>query len=158
MNGKLVAGFIVIVGAVAGAAMYYLQEYAYYTKAVFKPGAEIALTLISSGQPEAILADGVEGIDADSSPLRFRACFHTPLTQAMLSETYQAYQGAVPLIAPSWFSCFDAAKIGAALESGEALAFLSQSNIAPSIDRVVAVFPDGRAYAWHQIHPGAEDQ
>ena len=158
MNGKLVAGFIVIVGAVAGVAMYYLQEYAYYTKAAFKPGAEIALTLITSGQPEAILADGVEGIDADSSPLRFRACFHTPLTQAMLSETYQAYQGAVPLIAPSWFSCFDAAKIGAALESGEALAFLSQSNIAPSIDRVVAVFPDGRAYAWHQIHPGAEDQ
>ncbi|MDP4892667.1 DUF6446 family protein [Cypionkella sp.] len=158
MNGKLVAGFIVIVGAVAGVAMYYLQEYAYYTKAVFKPGAEIALTLISSGQPEAILAEGVEGIDADSSPLRFRACFHTPLTQAMLSETYQAYQGAVPLIAPSWFDCFDAAKIGAALENGEALAFLSQSNIAPSVDRVVAVFPDGRAYAWHQIHPGAEVQ
>jgi hypothetical protein len=158
VNGKLVAGFIVIVGAVAGVAMYYLQEYAYYTKAVFKPGAEIALTLISSGQPEAILAEGVEGIDADSSPLRFRACFHTPLTQAMLSETYQAYQGAVPLIAPSWFDCFDAAKIGAALENGEALAFLSQSNIAPSVDRVVAVFPDGRAYAWHQIHPGAEVQ
>ena len=158
MNGKLVAGFIVIVGAVAGVAMYYLQEYAYYTKAVFKPGAEIALTLISSGQPEAILAEGVEGIDADSSPLRFRACFHTPLTQAMLSETYQAYQGAVPLIAPSWFDCFDAAKICAALENGEALAFLSQSNIAPSVDRVVAVFPDGRAYAWHQIHPGAEVQ
>ena len=158
MNGKLVAGFIVIVGAVAGVAMYYLQEYAYYTKAVFKPGAEIALTLITSGQPEPILAEGIEGIDADSSPLRFRACFHTPLTQAMLSETYQAYQGAVPLIAPSWFDCFDAAKIGAALENGEALAFLSQSNIAPSVDRVVAVFPDGRAYAWHQIHPGAEDQ
>jgi hypothetical protein len=158
VNGKLVAGFIVIVGAVAGVAMYYLQEYAYYTKAVFKPGAEIALTLISSGQPEAILAEGVEGIDADSSPLRFRACFHTPLTQAMLSETYQAYQGAVPLIAPSWFDCFDAAKMGAALENGEALAFLSQSNIAPSVDRVVAVFPDGRAYAWHQIHPGAEVQ
>jgi hypothetical protein len=158
VNGKLVAGFIVIVGAVAGVAMYYLQEYAYYTKAVFKPGAEIALTLITSGQPEPILAEGVEGIDADSSPLRFRACFHTPLTQAMLSETYQAYQGAVPLIAPSWFDCFDAAKIGAALKNGEALAFLSQSNIAPSVDRVVAVFPDGRAYAWHQIHPGAEVQ
>jgi hypothetical protein len=158
VNGKLVAGFIVIVGAVAGVAMYYLQEYAYYTKAVFKPGAEIALTLITSGQPEPILAEGVEGIDADSSPLRFRACFHTPLTQAMLSETYQAYQGAVPLIAPSWFDCFDAAKIGTALENGEALAFLSQSNIAPSVDRVVAVFPDGRAYAWHQIHPGAEVQ
>ena len=156
MNGKIVGGFIVIIAAIAGVAMYYLQEYAYYTPANFKPGAEIELTLIESGQPEPILADNVEGIDADSSPLRFRACFHTPLTQAMLSETYEAYEGAVPLNAPTWFNCFDAAKIGEALERGEALAFLSQSNIAPSIDRVVAVFPDGRAYAWHQIHPGAD--
>ena len=31
------------------------------------------------------------------------------------------------------------------------------AGIAPSIDRVVAVFPDGRAYAWHQISPDAEE-
>ena len=43
--------------------------------------------------------------------------------------------------------------IGEALEEGTALAFLSQSQIAPQIDRVVAVFPDGRAFAWHQISP-----
>lgn len=156
MNGKYVGGFIVIVAAIAGAAIYYLQEYAYYTKAVFQTGREIELTLIESGQPEPILAENIEGIDADSSPLRFRACFHTPMSQAMLSETYQAYQGASPLNAPSWFGCFDAAKIGEALEKGEALAFLSQANIAPEIDRVVAVFPDGTAFAWHQLHPGAD--
>ena len=46
MNGKIVVGFIVIVAALAGAAMYYLQEYAYYTKAVFETGKEIELTLI----------------------------------------------------------------------------------------------------------------
>jgi hypothetical protein len=156
VNGKVVGGFIVITAALAGAAIYYLQEYAYYTKAVFQTGREIELTLIESGQPEPILAEDVEGIDADSSPLRFRACFHTPMTQATLTETYQAYQGAVPLNGPSWFSCFDAARIGEALEKGEALAFLSQANIAPEIDRVVAVFPDGSAYAWHQLHPGTE--
>ena len=49
-----------------------------------------------------------------------------------------------------------AARIGEALEKGEAIAFLSQANIAPQIDRVVAVFPDGRAYAWHQLSPEAE--
>ena len=38
---------------------------------------------------------------------------------------------------------------------GEALAFLSQSDIAPDVDRVVAVFADGRAFAWHQFRPGA---
>ena len=41
-------------------------------------------------------------------------------------------------------------------ERGEALAFLSQAGIAPQIDRVVAVSPDGRAYAWHQIAPDTE--
>ena len=155
MNGKIVGGFIVFIAIVAGLIVYYSQEYAYYTQAAFTPGAEILLTPIESDLPEVILADGVSGIDADSSPLRFRACFHTPLTQAMLSETYRAYDGAEPLIAPSWFDCFDAAEIGAALEKGEALAFLSQAGIAPDVDRVVAVFSDGRAFAWHQFRPGA---
>ena len=145
-----------IIAAVAGIAMYWLQEYAYYSPAAFEVGREISLTLIESGLPEPILAEGIEGIDADSSPLRFRACFHTPMTQAMLTETYKTYDGAVPLIAPTWFGCFDAAAIGAALEKGEAIAFLSQANIAPQIDRVVAVFPDGRAFAWHQISPDVE--
>ena len=156
MNGKLVAGFIVIFALATGAMIYWLQEYAFYTEASFQPGSEIDLTLLETGQPEPILADNVQGIDATSSPLRFRACFHTPLSQAMLTETYKIYDKPVPLIGPSWFGCFDANKIGEALEKGEAIAFLSQANIAPEIDRVVAVFPDGRAYAWHQLSPDAE--
>ncbi|TGD42388.1 histidine kinase [Pseudotabrizicola sediminis] len=157
MNGKIAAGAIVISAALAGVAIWYLQIYAFYEPVSFTPGQEILLTTIDSGQPEPILAEGVTGIDADSSPLRFRACFTTPLSHAMLSETYVAYEGAVPLIAPGWFDCFDAMEIGTALERGEALAFLSQSNIATDIDRVVAVFPDGRAFAWHQLNPAAED-
>ena len=157
MNGKIAAGAIVISAAVAGVAIWYLQVYAYYEPVSFTPGQEITLTTIESGQPEPILAEGVTGIDADSSPLRFRACFTTPLTQAMLSETYLAYDGAVPLVAPGWFDCFDATEIGQALERGEALAFLSQASVAADIDRVVAVFPDGRAFAWHQLNPAAED-
>ena len=50
-----------------------------------------------------------------------------------------------------------AAAIGAALETGEAVAFLSQANSHPGVDRVVAVFPDGRAYAWHQLNDSLED-
>ena len=153
MNGKIVGGFLVVTALVAGIAMYWLQVYAFYEPVAFTPGDEIRLTPIESGVPEAILAENVTGIDGTSSPLRFRACFTTPLTQAMLSETYRAYPAAVPTIAPSWFGCFDANAIGAALESGEALAFLSQQSISPQIDRVVAVFPDGRAYAWHQVQP-----
>ncbi len=150
-NGKILGGTIVMIAAVAGIAMYWLQEYAFYSPAVFETGKEIRLTLIESGQPEAILATSLTGIDANSSPLRFRACFKTPLSQALLTETYVVYEGATPLIGPSWFDCYDAAKIGAALEQGEAVAFLSEANIVPGFDRVVAVYPDGRAFAWHQI-------
>ncbi len=153
MNGKIVGGFLVVTALVAGIAMYWLQVYAFYEPVSFTPGDEIRLTPIESPVPEAIVVEDVQGIDATSSPLRFRACFTTPLTHAMLTETYRAYPAAAPTIAPGWFDCFDANAIGAALEKGEALAFLSQENIAPKIDRVVAVFPDGRAYAWHQVQP-----
>lgn len=156
MNGKIVGGFIVITAALVGGFVWWTQEYAYYHPAAFTAGQEIRLTGIESGQPEAIVADDVQGIDADSSPLRFRACFHTSLSQAMLTETYRTYAHPDPTIGPRWFTCFDAGAIDAALEKGEALAFLSEANIAPGIDRVVAVFPDGRAYAWHQVNPGAD--
>ena len=152
MNGKIIAGFLVLTGLVAGIAMYWLQVYAFYEKAAFTPGQEMLLTSVESGLPEAILAEGIEGIDSDSSPIRFRACFHTPMTQAMLTETYKIYPDPTPLTAPSWFDCFDAAAIGAALQTGEAIAFLGQSNIHPGVDRVVAVFADGRAFAWHQLN------
>ena len=155
MNGKLVGGFIVLTALLAGGAIYYLQEYAFYQPVAFTPGDEIELTNIATGLPEAIPVAGLQGIDANSSPLRFRACFTTPLNQATLTEAYKVYDKAVPLNAPTWFTCFDAARIGDALQSGAAVAFLSKADIAPQIDRVVAVFPDGQAYAWHQVNPDA---
>ncbi len=155
--GKVMGGGIVVIAVVAGLAMYWLQEYAFYAEAVFRPGEEIRLTLIDRDQPEPILVEGVIGIDASSSPLRFRACFTTPMGLPLMTETYKVYDGAEPLNAPSWFDCFDAEAIGKALETGAALAFLSEANIAPSVDRVVAVFPDGRAFAWHQLSPEAAE-
>lgn len=150
MNGKLVAGFIVLTALVAGVAIYYLQEYAYY-RTVEPASAEAVIRLTDlAGQVEPMLAERFEGVDADSSPLRFRGCFHTPMTLAMLSETYVAYEEPTPLIGPKWFSCFDAKALGADLEMGAALAFLSEKDIHPGVDRVVAVYPDGRAFAWHQ--------
>ncbi len=156
VRGRIIAGGIVAIALIAGAAIYYLQVYAYYRP--LEPAsaaAEIRLTTLS-GQVEPMLAEGFEGIDADSSPLRFRGCFHTPMSLAMLTETFQAYPGATPLIGPSWFECFDAARIGADLETGVAVAFLSERDIHPGVDRVVAVYPDGRAYAWQQLNESAE--
>ncbi len=155
--GKIIGGGIVVIAVAAGLAMYWLQEYAFYEEVAFQSGQEIKLTLIDNGVAEPIMASQITGIDADSSPLRFRACFTTPMSLPMLTETYQIYEGAEPLIGPSWFDCFDAGTIGAALESGEALAFLSEAGIKPGVDRVVAVFPDGRAFAWHQFSPDAAE-
>lgn len=151
ITGKFMVGVIVVTSLLGGALMYWLQVYAYYDKVEFEPGA-MTLVPIVTEQPEPIPADDLTGIDADSSPLRFRACFTTPLSVAMLTETYEIYEEAVPLNAPGWFDCFDASEIGQALETGEAFAFLGAKNIAYGVDRVVAVFDDGRAYAWHQLN------
>ena len=156
MNGKIVGGVILVAAAIAGIALYYVQVYGYYRE-VPTPPQGVELVSLSTNMPEPILTDNFRAIDADSSPIRYRACFDTTLSLAMLSETYVAYEGAEPLVAPGWFDCFDAVAIGTALERGEALAFLSQASVHADVDRVVAVFPDGRAFAWHQLNPAAED-
>ncbi|MCB2130344.1 MAG: histidine kinase [Rhodobacteraceae bacterium] len=156
MNGKIAAGFIVVSAMLAGLAIYYMQEYAYY--APVEPAsaaAEIRLTALT-GAIEVLPTEGFQGIDADSSPLRFRACFTTPISLAMLTETFTEYPAADPLIAPRQFPCFDAARIGADLATGTAVAFLSETNIHPGVDRVVAVYPDGQAFAWQQLNESAE--
>ena len=58
----------------------------------------------------------------------------------------------MPLVAPRKFACFDAAAIGDALTHDKAVAFLGHANITYGVDRVVAVFNDGRAYAWNQLN------
>jgi len=153
MNGKLVGGFIVGTALLAGAALYYLQTYYYYEPVELAAGeAPVELTSIASGEPEAIIADGFEGTDATSSPIRYRACFTTTMSQAMLTETYELYDEAEPLTGPGWFDCYDAGEIGAALAEGRALAFLGERDIEYGIDRVVAIDDTGRGWVWHQIN------
>lgn len=155
--GRIAVGLIVLVAALGGGFLWYTAERAFYETVAFRPGEEIRLVPLVGDQPEPIVVQGIEGIDASSSPIKFRACFTTPLSLAMLSETYRSYEGAEPLIAPSGFDCFDAAAIGQALETGEALAFLFEPEIHKGVDRVVAVFADGRAYAWHQLNGSLAD-
>jgi hypothetical protein len=159
VNGKLVAGFIVGVALIAGAAVWWLQVHAFYQPvAATSPAAVIRLQRLDGASAEAMLVTpDFEGIDATSSPLRFRACFVTPMTLGLLTETFRVYDRPTPLVAPGWFDCFDAGRIGADLETGQAIAFLSEENIAPGVDRVVAVYPDGRAFAWHQLNESAND-
>ena len=153
MNATRIAiSGILLTAIVAGAVLYWLQVYAYYITIPASEGG-VQLVSLSSGQPEPVIFDNFQSIDSDSSPIRYRACFDLPLSQATLTETFAMYPGATPLVAPGWFDCFDAVALGAALESGQALAFLSVRDVTWGVDRVVAVLPDGRAYAWHQINP-----
>ena len=106
--------------------------------------AEIALTAVATGQPEPILTE-----DWQAGPGGL-GCFRTPLSLALLTETFALYDAAAPRPGPQAPACFDAARIGADLAAGAALAFLGARNITPGVDRVVAVYPDGRAYVWQQ--------
>ncbi|SFR10564.1 DUF6446 family protein [Poseidonocella sedimentorum] len=156
MSGKVLVIAILLSALIAGGALYYLQIYGYYEEvAATSPEAEIRLTRFD-GTQEALPVEGFEGIDAASSPIRFRACFTTPVSQAMLSETFAPYERAEPLVAPGWFDCFDAIAIAEGLRSGAALPFLGEKNIAYGVDRLVVVFDDGRAYAWHQLNDCGE--
>ncbi|MCT8160940.1 DUF6446 family protein [Pseudoruegeria sp. SHC-113] len=157
MKGKIAAGAIVATGLIAGGAMYYLQVYAFYERLGPEAGKDVTLVAAATEMPEAMEVAGFTGIDGTSSPLRYRGCFTTPTPPATLAETFLPYEGAEPLNAPGWFDCFDAKRIGADLGSGAAQAFLSQREIADGVDRVVAVYEDGRAFAWHQLNEKYRD-
>ncbi|WP_428925938.1 DUF6446 family protein [Marinibacterium sp. SX1] len=152
MNGKIIAGFIVLSGLVAGAALYYLQVYGYYSRVEATGNADVTLVSLATGEPEPILYDSFQAIDATSSPIRYRACFTTTSSLAMLTETYELAEEATPRNAPGWFDCFDAEEIGGALEQGRALAFIGGKNVEYGVDRIVAITEDGRGYVWHDLN------
>ena len=151
MMGKILGGVILAFALFAGAALYYLQVYAFYEE-VDAPAEGIMLMPLGSGEGEVIPMEDFRAIDADSSPIRYRACFTTPYSLALLTETFQMVEDIEPRNAPNWFDCFDAAALGAELEAGTALTFLSQKNIHFGVDRIVAVTDGGRGYVWHELN------
>lgn len=151
MNGKKAAGAIILSALVAGVAMYWLQVYAFYTKL---PDTTVLKVVTETGQAPLSL-EAFEGIDATSSPVRFRACAKlADLTEVAHAQPAEAPE---PLTGPGWFSCFDAGAITEALQRGEAKAYVSEKEIHLGVDRVIAVYPDGRAFAWHQLNGTLEN-
>lgn len=148
--GRIVTLLIVVTSLIGGAVLYYLQVYAYYIQLPPEAVADLRLTL-ADGTEIPVKASDFKGIDAESSPIRYRACF-TPQGLPPVADL-APYPAADPLNAPMWFMCYNAAEIGAALEDGTAKAILGQKDVHYGIDRVVALMPDGRALAWHQINP-----
>ena len=143
-TGRIAVAAIVLAGIATGIGVWYTQTRAFYGDPV--PLEEVVLTL--DGRPVTLAAEGTS-IDAGSSPLRYRACF---TLAEPLAGTPTPPEAAEPTVTPGWFRCFDAARIDADLADGTALPVLSQANVSYGIDRVGALYPDGRGFLWHQIN------
>lgn len=151
MTGKILTIVIVLSALIAGVSMYYLQVYAFYEEVVPTGTDDVQLTTLD-GTHETILYEDFQAIDAESSPIRYRACFTTQTPMSTLTDTYEQYSGASPRNAPGWFDCFDAEAIGEDISDGRAKVFTSERNREFGIDRVVAITEDGRGYIWHEVN------
>lgn len=145
-SGRAIVIVILGVTILFGVSLWYANTRAYYERL---ETVEITVQRPDGGLIPLDISEA-EAIDATTSPLRFRACF--TLTEEAPLVDAAPYADPTPLIPPGWFDCFDATAIGTALEAGDAQAYLGLRNVARGVDRVVAIFPDGRGYAWTQLN------
>ncbi len=152
MRARIAIVAIVLTALLAGAGLYYTQVYAFYVQLDAEQAGGVQMVNKATNAPEDVPFDDFRAIDSDSSPLRYRACFVLSVDPERLADTYKPIPEAEPLNGPGWFDCYDAKEIGAEIEAGTAKVYLGVPNIHYGIDRVVAVMPDGRAFAWHEMN------
>ena len=141
MSGKVIVIGLLAFAVLFGAGLFYTQNYAYYDTTDGRPAIEV--------QGEDVPVEDYRGIDAASSGLKRRGCF--TVDPAAFDGVPRA--GAPePLTPPFWFDCFEPEQIAQDLAAGEAQAFVAAENELDGIDRIVAVYPDGRAYEWRQLN------
>ncbi len=148
MRGRLAIIAILVVALAVGAGVWWAQERGFWQRLPATEAAAAVVTL-ADGTRAALPVATAEAIGGTSSPLRYRACL---TLAAPAPGPAAAYPGAEPLVAPGWFSCFDAGAIAADLAAGRASPVLGQADVAWGVDRVLALYPDGRAFAWNQIN------
>lgn len=149
-------------GVAAGIGMIYLQSYAGWAELDAAQVGEIQVQRADTGELEGIAVENVQGLDTVedgvrlSGALSFRACFDTPVDLATFQSTYVVMDAPVPLTSPGWFDCYDARGVGKALEDGLARAFRGEENISYGVDRVIAIYPNGLGFMWHQLNACGE--
>ena len=89
------------------------------------------------------------GIDATSSGLKRRGCFKA---DPAAFEGMPVAASPEPLTPPFWFDCFVPSQIAGDLAAGRATAYVAAVEELDGIDRLVAVYPDGRAFEWRQLN------
>ena len=121
--------------------VYYFQVFTYYNKV---DGVD---NIIVSGKK--INVTDYIGLDSNVSGLKLRGCFKVDLKEF---EKLKTFEKPTPLSAPFWFRCFDYENIQKSLSNNTARAFIAKENELDGMDRVVAIFPDGRGYQWRQLN------
>ena len=128
---------MVVFAAIFGVGLWYSTNFAYYEKST--DVSEI------SAFGEKIAVSDYLGIDADTSPLKMRACF----TVDFAMDAYSEYRAdGEPLIAPTWFECFNAEQISKDIAAGNAVVLRARANEPYGFTQFIAHYPDGRAYMW----------
>lgn len=143
---------LLLAALAAGGALYYFQTYGFYYEVADRNQRDVHLLSQFDSSLIAIETHAFQAVDAMSSPIRYRACFMTPLSLTELRTNYVSATDAIPRNAPTWFDCFDATKIAAELADKSAAAFIGQKNIHFGVDRIVAITQDGRGYVWHDLN------
>jgi hypothetical protein len=140
MNGKRIVIGLLAFTIIFGTGLWYAQTLAYYERV---DGLESVLV---AGQP--VPVRDYDGLDGTSSPLKLRGCF--TLDPAAMPEL-EALEEASPLTTPGWFECFNATAIGNAIRRGEARAIVAATDEPAGFNRLIAYFPDGRAFMWREV-------
>ncbi len=138
MNGKYVITGLVAFTGLFGLAFWWLQSHVFYEET---QAAEAEIVIAGTVYP----VTQWKSIDATDLPLKMRACF-------VIRETFDALPALAPepQMAPGWFKCFNAGFIAENLATGYTMAYVAERNDPKGFDRIVAVFPGGRAYMWRQ--------
>ena len=149
MNGRILMIGMLVFAALFGVALWWFQTRAYYT--------EVGPDHVPGLAGQFAISDW-QGIDASSSPLKFRACFRIPEADAQrfVDDNYEI-ANATPLVAPDWFPCFDAGRLTEDLASGRAEGYFMGASGHDGVDRYMALYRDGRAYLWHQLNERFSD-
>jgi len=114
------------------------------------PLFDLKLTPNTGGAPEDMLLKA-KPVAAYSTDAKFYfSCFETPMSLGLLTETYEVAEDALPQKPLTPMACFNAEQLAQDIASGDALSLVGQRNIIDGYDRIIAVYSDGRAFAWHQ--------
>ncbi|MEL6977756.1 MAG: DUF6446 family protein [Pseudomonadota bacterium] len=143
-SGTVVGLAVAAATLIGGAAVYYLQAFEYYER---RDGLE---SVVIGG--EAFAVQGYRGLDHDALPLRLRGCFRVSDPEAALAAG-PAARRPEPFGAPSWFECWNAEALDEDLKAGRARAVSAEISGSGDFatERVVAIYPDGRAFQWRRL-------